>query len=231
MEVNTKSSWGSVFEGIRRSDGILIATRDNYYENMIITEHANNNLLFHHNKPCSGPQLLLIKNNNNNNNNANNNNNRRTTLSELFMKTKNEIIDDDELSNSVSKIAAAAGGSKHKTDDKSSVHIKLMAKILKTRKSSSSVTTNVEYSADEDHQLTNHKILPMIQYYLEALAVSENMRKNVQKSQQVTKENIHKDHEEDIIISPKPTNCSNSVSHAKRERWIKSDAEYLILEL
>ncbi|KAJ0449433.1 putative protein LAZY1 [Helianthus annuus] len=127
----------------------------------------------------------------------------RTTLLELFQKTK--MV--EETKSNIGK---------HK-EQKTDSH--LMRKILTSE------------SASADEKL--HKILQMV--HLEAMAISENMRKYVKKSN-VAHRNRRKMKPEDIIIFPRPANQTRSkVSYAatnwKRERWIKSDAEYLILEL
>ncbi|KAJ0493676.1 putative protein LAZY1 [Helianthus annuus] len=140
----------------------------------------------------------------------------RITLSELFQKTKMA----EEI-----------------TETKSN---HLMKKILK-RGSSTTDSVRSNGSALPDEKLL--KILRMV--YLEALASSQNMRKCVKKSNEEVEgyRNRHKLLAEDIIIFPHRSISANhtksKVSHptyaagttVKRERWIKSDEEYLILEL
>ncbi|XP_021999600.1 uncharacterized protein LOC110896790 isoform X2 [Helianthus annuus] len=140
----------------------------------------------------------------------------RITLSELFQKTKMaEEITETKRNH-------------------------LMKKILKRgRSTTDSVRSND--SALPDEKL--HKILRMV--HLEALASSQNMRMYVKKSNEEVEgyRNRHKLLAEDNIIFPYRSISANhtksKVSHPtyavgttrKRERWIKSDEEYLILEL
>ncbi|KAK9074615.1 hypothetical protein SSX86_007213 [Deinandra increscens subsp. villosa] len=147
----------------------------------------------------------------------------RITLSELFQKTKmSEKMSIETKSNNIIKL------SKHKiSDDKSSVHLK-----PKRRRSASVRTDNIAYTTvSADDKL--HKILEMVHF--EALAnISEDMRRRKYVNEEEEEEGYrnrrgHKMVPQDIIIAKNQT--KSKVSHAtnaKREHWIKSDADLVI---
>ncbi|KAI3731407.1 hypothetical protein L1987_62595 [Smallanthus sonchifolius] len=138
----------------------------------------------------------------------------RTTLSELFQKT--EMVEE-------------------KTEIKSNIgkhNSHLMTRKLK-RSTPASARANDFASADEKL----HKILQMV--HLKALTNSQNMWKYVKKSNLTNDDDERcRNRPEDIMIFPyravSVNQTKSKVSHPtypRRERWIKSDAEYLILEL
>ncbi|KAL8249437.1 hypothetical protein R6Q59_006305 [Mikania micrantha] len=149
----------------------------------------------------------------------------RVTLSELFQKTK---MTEEKIESKIHKL----------NDDRSSIHI--MKKMMR-RTTRSTITTHETSALAEDYL---HKILQIIN--LEALAISQIMRKYVKKNRvddhndedddyyDEGYRNKYKMLQEDIVIVPHAisTNQTNSkasypayATNRKTERWIKSDAE------
>ncbi|XP_024994957.1 protein LAZY 1-like [Cynara cardunculus var. scolymus] len=160
----------------------------------------------------------------------------RTSLGELFQKTKLAEENTGPKCNRVEK-------QKEKETDKSAVH--LMKKILKGRKASGGTIDTA--SADK-----KHKILQMFQRKVHPERTkSQNQSKYAANGTYVNEDGYKKRNQmlsgEDITtfseseISKKSANntrsnmpqatCGASDSNGNRECWIKSDAEYLVLEL
>ncbi|CAI9275202.1 unnamed protein product [Lactuca saligna] len=163
----------------------------------------------------------------------------RTSLGELFQKTKMAEENSGLKCNRIEK-------QKERDTDKSAVH--LMKKILKGRKSAGG--TNID-NASADKKV--HKILHLFhrKVHPETTTKSQNHSKHLRNSTCVN-EDGHKRRnqmlpEEDVSIFPekeiskKGANntrinmpqgaCGAGDSNGNRECWIKSDADYLVLEL
>nr|XP_043607495.1 protein LAZY 1-like [Erigeron canadensis] len=160
----------------------------------------------------------------------------RTSLGELFQKTK---LADENTGNKCNKLEKQ----KDKETEKSAVH--LMKKILKGRKASGGTGSMDTASADKKL----NKILHMFhrKVHPERTTKSQNQSKNMMNATSVNEEVYKKGNQmmsgEDITIIPerdmskkiatykKSNICGANDSNENRECWIKSDADYLVLEL